>query len=104
MIEPGPVTTKFLKGGDPKGYGDAQEDDDVTKSLMNKLGQWFKRLGSVSQSGEDIAKYILKAMEDESPHLHYITNATWEEMIKKKFIDITGDSIVKSTAEQFFSS
>ncbi|XP_046861189.1 retinol dehydrogenase 8-like [Xenia sp. Carnegie-2017] len=103
LIEPGPVVTEFLNAVDSKGFGGAQEGDDITKSLIDKLGQMFKAIAAVSQSGEDIAKYILQAMEDESPHFHYITNESYVEMAKKKFIDVTGDKIANSSFDDFFS-
>ena len=103
LVEPGPVATEFLNAVDSKGFAGAQEGDDITKSMLDKLGQMIKTFAAVSQSGEDIAKYILQAMEDESPHLHYITNEFYLEMAKKKFIDVTGDKIANSSFDDFFS-
>ena len=71
---------------------------------MNKVVQVFQKRGQFNQTGDDVAKWILKAMEDEKPHLHYITNKDYEETIKRKYVDVTGDSVVEMLTQRFFPS
>ena len=63
-----------------------------------------KRFDQNNQTGDDVAKVILKAMEDEKPHLHYITSEAMEESVKRKYVDVTGDSVVHMSVQRFFPS
>ena len=46
----------------------------------------------VVQTGDECAEYIVKAVTDEKPQMHYLTNAKFEERVKVKFCDITGET------------
>ena len=98
LIEPGPVATEKEKGLDG-----LQNGDEETKALLNKVIQSFEKRKD-TQTGDDVAKVILKAMEDEKPHLHYITNEVLKEAMKRKYVDITGDSVVQMSTQRFFPS
>ena len=88
-----------------KGIDGLENGDEETKALINKVILGFeKSLNHISQTGDDVAKVILKAMEDEKPHLHYITSEAMEEIVKRKYVDITGDSVVQMSMERFFPS
>ena len=105
LIEPGPVATEFRATVASKGIDGLENGDEETKGLIGKLMQAFqKSMSQNGQTGDDIAKCVLKAMEDEKPHLHYITSKDYEEAAKKKFVDITGDSVVETSIQTFFSS
>ena len=43
-------------------------------------------------------------MKAEKPHLRYITNQTYEALMKKKFVDVTGDAMVEATIQRFFGT
>lgn len=82
-----------------------QDSDDLTKELLGKFAKFLENTNTskfVTQTGDDVAKCILKAMEDEKPHLHYLTHESLEETMKKKYVDISGDSIVQIITQQFF--
>ena len=105
LIEPGPVATEFVASVQSKGIDGLEDGDEETKDLINKLIQAFQKdMSQRVQTGDDVAKCILKAMEDEKPHLHYITNKNYEEVLKNKYVDITGDSMVEAAVQKFFSS
>ena len=105
MIEPGPVATEFRGSVVSKGIDGLENGDEETKGLINKVIQAFHKGRSENgQTGDDVAKYILQAIEDEKPHLHYITSKTFEEGMKRKYVDITGDSVIQSSTQRFFSS
>ena len=88
-----------------KGIDGLENGDEETKALINKVILGFeKSLDQLTQTGDDVAKVILKAMEDEKPHLHYITSEAMEEIVKKKYVDITGDSVVQMSMQRFFPS
>ena len=64
-------------------------DDDPTKLLGEKFFANTQRMAS--QSPAEVAEYILKAMTDDKPQHHYITNKGFEEGFgKAKFCDTTG--------------
>ena len=105
LIEPGPVATEFGGSVVSKGIDGLENGDEETKGLINKVIQAFHKSRSENgQTGDDVAKYILQAIEDEKPHLHYITSKTFEEGMKRKYVDITGDSVIQSSTQRFFSS
>jgi hypothetical protein len=105
LIEPGPVATEFGSSLMSKGIDGLENGDDVTKGLISKVIQAFQKIRvERGQTGDDIAKCILKAIEDEKPHLHYITSKAYEEVMKKKYVDITGDSVIQASTQRFFSS
>ena len=105
LIEPGPVATEFGASLQSKGIDGLEDSDEKTKGLINKMIQTFQKdLSERRQTGDDVAKCILKAMEDEKPHLHYLTSTAYEEVVKNKYVDITGDSMVQAAIQRFFSS
>ena len=86
-----------------KGIDGLENGDEETKALINKVVLALqKTAGQRSQTGDDVAKCILKAIEDEKPHLHYITSEAYEQVMKKKYVDITGDSVVQMSTQRFF--
>ena len=86
-----------------KGIDGLENGDEETKALINKVVVAFQKTSDQrSQTGDDVAKCILKAMEDEKPHLHYITSEVYEQAMKNKYVDITGDSVVQMSTQRFF--
>ncbi|XP_028390669.1 retinol dehydrogenase 8-like [Dendronephthya gigantea] len=105
LIEPGPVATAFGGTVQSKGIDGLENGDDETKGLIMKVIEAFQQSRiKAGQSGDDVAKCILEAIEDEKPHLHYLTNEAYEEVMKKKYVDITGDNMIQETTQRFFSS
>ena len=105
LIEPGPVATDFGGTMQSRGIDGLENGDDETKSLIKKVTEAFQRNTSkAGQTGDDVAKFILKAMEDEKPHLHYLTNEAYEEALKRKYVDITGDNVIQTITQSFFHS
>ena len=105
LIEPGPVATGFPVSEREKGIDGLENGDEETKAVIKKvLVGVEKGRDRNSQTGDDVAKVILKAMEDEKPHLHYITSEVLREAMKKKYVDITGDSVVEMSTQRFFPS
>ena len=105
LIEPGPVATEFSSSVREKGIDGLGNGDEETKAVINKVILSFeKRRDQLTQTGDDVAKVILKAMEDEKPHLHYITSEALKESVKRKYVDITGDSVVQMSMQRFFPS
>ena len=105
LIEPGPVATEFSSSVREKGIDGLGNGDEETKAVINKVILSFeKRRDQLTQTGDDVAKVIVKAMEDEKPHLHYIRSEALKESVKRKYVDITGDSVVQMSMQRFFPS
>ncbi|XP_046862006.1 retinol dehydrogenase 8-like [Xenia sp. Carnegie-2017] len=86
-VIPGAIAT----GGDFKFYSGDLKADDPTKVLGEKFFANTQKMASQAQSPAEVAEYILKAMTDEKPQPHYITNKGFEEGFgKAKFCDLTG--------------
>ena len=53
------------------------------------------------QSGDDVAKVILEAITASKPHLRYQTNRKYDDVIKLKYTDLTGDEPLRKMLEAF---
>lgn len=107
VIEPGPISTHFSATVASKEMSGLETSDEETKELMKKTIETLKGSGQmkgVGQTAEEVAEYIMQAMEAEKPHLRYITNKPFEEILKKKFVDVTGDSSIQSSINRFFGN
>ena len=62
-------------------------------------GQWSTgvKIKGFVQTPDEIAGCIIEAVKSEKPRLRYITNQTYEALMKKKFVDVTGDAAVEAT-------
>ena len=58
------------------------------------LSQWMSK--EVLQTGDDVAEYILKAITDEKPQMHYLTNKNFEGLQKLKYRDLTGEECLQN--------
>ncbi|XP_028400243.1 retinol dehydrogenase 8-like [Dendronephthya gigantea] len=96
-VEPGPISTQFA----PTAFTHMsafQPKDEPTKALFDKFVEGFNTtwmIEGVLQSGDECAEYVLKAIVDEKPQVHYLTNKTLEESVKVKFNDMTGEECLK---------
>ena len=68
------------------------------KALSNDIIELFK---DKWQQGDDIGDIILEAITSKKPHLRYSTNQHFEGLLKQKYSDLTGDSMVNASAEMF---
>ena len=101
LIEPGPVVTPFVEnagglGADslPKGVDEktAEIYQNVFKTALAQFeGKW--------QQAEEIADIILEAITASKPHLRYSTNKAMEGLLKLKYADLTGDSLINASIE-----
>ena len=102
-VEPGAVGTEFATSAlkakfDPK--------DEETKVLYERIIKFMLtqyEIEEAVQSGDDVAEYILKAMTDEKPQVHYLTNKTFERLQKVKFNDTTGEECLREVMNHITS-
>jgi NAD(P)-dependent dehydrogenase (short-subunit alcohol dehydrogenase family) len=102
LIEPGPVNTEFVanvRSAQPEPKADAADPyQPLVAAYMKNLGERFASLG---QTGDDIARTILEAATADAPHLRYLTSDFVRSLAARKYVDLTGDSIVKATGAAF---
>ena len=93
------MVTHFAQNADIKDTGNvdkatAEEFDRGMKTMFAHFeGKW--------QQGEEVADVVLEAITTSKPHLRYSTNPHYEDYIKAKYTDTTGDNIMKATREIF---
>ncbi|XP_033114391.1 retinol dehydrogenase 8-like [Anneissia japonica] len=95
LIEPGPVLTDIAKkvGSECRSAIASAEVDEVTRERFTEyLTSITAKFHEVVQQTEDVADVIIKALNDENPHLRYQTSQYQESVAMKKLVDITGDS------------
>ena len=102
-IEPGAVGTQFAASAFKSVF---EPKDEETKALYDKmlnymLSEWMRE--EALQTGDDIAEYILKAMTDEKPQVHYLTNKTFEGLQKLKYNDVTGKECLRDVMSHITS-
>ena len=82
MIEPGPVSTEFLK--DSMDYGKKFQDVEIYKKTKEVMGKMREERFKDAQTAEEIAEVINKAITAENPHLRYQTSDWVKEAAKTK--------------------
>ena len=98
-VEPGTVFTQFGPSASSTGQDFAPKDE-ATKALYDKsmaylIGNWLSQ--DVAQTADECAEYIVKAAADEKPQPHYLTNDKFEERVKVKFCDVTGETSLQAS-------
>ena len=104
-IEPGPVSTKFVanvKANDLGSFGGGigNEADPVTQKLADNMSKNVQAmLRKESQPPEEITKILLEVISSEKPHLRYSTSVYMSGFYRRKYVDITGDSIIETMGQ-----
>ena len=94
LIEPGPVRSA-IAGTVPAPLSDDSVDETTKHLFNNALEQTNTAFSQHSQSPRDIACIVLQAIEAQSPHFRYQTNAHYETLYASKFKDLSGDSTIE---------
>lgn len=92
LIEPGPVSTEldFLAP-----YGSKLTiANDPYKSLFLTAGL-LDPVSPIAQTADEIAFFVQKAIEDESPLFRYQTTEAIQKQAQRRFVDITGLSNIR---------
>jgi NAD(P)-dependent dehydrogenase (short-subunit alcohol dehydrogenase family) len=105
IVEPGPVHTEFVAStraasvpvltSNIEGYGE------LVARYAESIGGVFEEHG---QSSEEVAKLITQIADTKTPHLRYVTSDYTRARVEQKYVDPTGDSIVKPFAEMLTGS
>lgn len=102
MIEPGPVATSFMTNMTEGDKPDRPPLDEETKQLFENCGKKIQAaFSTVVQTADEIADEILKAVNDEKPHLRYQTNKNYATLTAAKLTDPTGDKSMELVYQNF---
>lgn len=97
MIEPGPVKSKFLEN--VQGNKAINPQDPYAELEQAYIRSLPERFATTAQTADDIAKVILSAAASSQPHFRYPTSETAKKHSAGKYVDISGDSVVKATGQ-----
>ena len=86
----------------------ADINQDVAKNTDEKTAEMFQTMFKKTmesfegkwQQPEEIADVILEAITASKPHVRYSTNPFMDDFLKQKYVDLTGDSLLKATIEK----
>ena len=103
-IEPGPVVTKFAENAQTGNLDAVVEgvDESSRNTLFSFRDLVMGLFKEMAQQGEDIAKVILEAITSSSPHARYMTNSKYNDILKSRYSDLTGDDLIKRSVGMFF--
>jgi NAD(P)-dependent dehydrogenase (short-subunit alcohol dehydrogenase family) len=96
LVEPGPVNTEFVATVTKHRAQTATIDDyaPLLERYINNSRQVFATAG---QTGDDIAAVIVESATAATPHLRYQTSELAKSIAGRKYVDVTGDSIIAMT-------
>ena len=101
IVEPGPVNTQFVASVTKTAAAAVAREREAYGALMDRyLANTRETFADLGQTGEDIAKVIVQAATTETPHFRYGTSEMVQAMVKQKYVDPTGDSVVAMAASR----
>ena len=96
VIEPGPVSTGFLRNA--RGRLAKAAADDPYGELLDGYNATMAGLLNTGQTPAEVAQVIADIAADPQPRLRYQSSAAATGMVGRKLVDPTGDSIVAGTS------
>lgn len=95
LVEPGPVHTEFVETVTKLSASSAATPiEDYAPLFDAYMGNIRGSFASAGQTPEDIAKVIVEAATSDAPHFRYVTSDAMSGIVKHKYVDPTGNSIV----------
>ncbi len=99
LIEPGPVNTEFVGTVQATLPDLSPEHQAAYGPMLNAyLGGTQQAFASIGQTPAEIGQVIVEAATAETPHLRYTTSERTRGLAALKYVDPTGDSIIKLTS------
>ncbi|XP_072032980.1 retinol dehydrogenase 8-like [Amphiura filiformis] len=94
VIEPGPVQTEFVANIAANTSGNFWQfyKDSFVRSGKSPMSNY--------QTGAEIARIIQDVILSDNPHLHYPTSEVMRNYAATKYIDPTGDSVIRRMTKQ----
>lgn len=106
IIESGPVSTSFpsrMLDIDSADDGFEGVDEETKQLLSNVIEKQKSALPNISQSPDEIARFIMDVLHEDNPHLRYQTSKTLATAVADKLHDSTGDKPADIMYQRFFS-
>lgn len=98
IVEPGPVNTEFVATVRGKlGQAEPTEVSVAYASMRESYLAASSQVFAMAQTGADVARVMVEVATAAQPHLRYVTSDMVRAIAGRKYVDITGDSIVAMT-------
>lgn len=98
IVEPGPVNTEFVATVREKlGQVEPTEASAAYASMRESYLAASSQVFAMAQTGADVARVMVEAATAAQPHLRYVTSELVRGIAGRKYVDLTGDSIVAMT-------
>ncbi len=98
IVEPGPVNTEFVATVREKlVQGAPTEASAAYATMRDSYLAASSQVFAMAQTGADVARVMVEAATAEKPHLRYVTSDLVRGIAGRKYVDLTGDSIVAMT-------
>lgn len=97
IIEPGPVVSRFAEKllENSQCFPDPGSNDSLTREMVDTFVEKGKsRFATMGQRPEEIASYVLEAIESTEPRLRYHTNKLYSTAIEQKLNDSLGQNLL----------
>ena len=98
IVEPGPVATEFVATVREKlGQTQPTEASAAYTTMRDSYLAASTQVFAMAQTGADVARVMVAAATAEQPHLRYVTSDLVRGIAGRKYVDLTGDSIIAMT-------
>ncbi len=98
IIEPGPVNTEFVASVREKlEQVEPTEASAAYAAMRQSYLAASSQVFAMAQTGADVARVMVEAATAATPHLRYVTSDMVRAIAGRKYVDLTGDSIVAMT-------
>jgi len=96
LVEPGPVHTEFVASTRAKSADVlASGVPGYAKLVANYAASTQSVFAEHGQSGDDVAKLVVAIASEPRPHLRYATSEFALGLIRQKYVDPSGDSVLE---------
>ncbi|MEQ1727873.1 MAG: SDR family oxidoreductase [Vicinamibacterales bacterium] len=98
IVEPGPVNTEFVASVREKlVQAEPTEASAAYAAMRESYLSASSQVFALAQTGADVARVMVEAATAAQPHLRYVTSDMVRGIAARKYVDLTGDSIVAMT-------
>ncbi len=98
IVEPGPVNTEFVATVREKLVQTQPSEASAAYATMRESYlAASSQVFAMGQTGADVARVMVEAATAPRPHLRYVTSDMVRAIAGRKYVDLTGDSIVAMT-------
>lgn len=96
LVEPGPVNTEFVRGTRERSQANLASDVPGYAELIAAYAASTQNVfAEHGQTGDEVGRILVEVLESPEPHLRYVTSDFAREMVQRKYVDPTGDSILE---------